>query len=246
MRGDKMFFYYVDWTYLILVFPAILFSLWASIKVNSTFNKYSKVKSAYGVTGARAARRMLDENGLQHVKIERIAGNLTDHFDPRDNVVRLSASTHDNTSPAAIGVAMHEVGHAIQHAEAYGPIKLRQAIIPVTNIGSKLAIPLIIIGTILSAFSAQSNLGMYCAITGVVLFAVCVFFQLVTLPVEFNASKRAVKALESTYMLKESEIPIVKKVLTAAAMTYVAALAVSLAQLLRFLMIISRMNNRRD
>ena len=241
-----MFFYYVDWTYLILVFPAILFSLWASLKVNSTFNKYSKVKSHYGITGARAARRLLDENGLSHVKIEKIGGNLTDHFDPRDNVIRLSASTYDNTSPAAIGVAMHEAGHAIQHAQNYAPIRIRQAIIPMTNIGSKLAIPLIIVGTILSAFSAQSNIGMYFAIAGVVLFGFCVFFQLVTLPVEFNASKRAVKALEGTYMLREDEIPIVKKVLTAAAMTYVAALAVSLAQLLRFLMIISRMNNRRD
>ncbi len=242
-----MFFYYVDWTYLILVFPAVLFSLWASLKVNSTFKKYEKVKSHYGITGARAARRLLDENGLQHVKIERIGGHLSDHFDPRDNTIRLSASTYDNTSPAAIGVAMHEAGHAIQHAEKYAPIKVRQAIIPITNIGSKLAIPLIIVGTILSAFgSVQTEVGMYFAIAGVVLFSFCVFFQLVTLPVEFNASKRAVKALENTYMLTDDEIPIVKKVLTAAAMTYVAALAVSLAQLLRLLTILARINNRRD
>ena len=242
-----MFFYYVDWTYLIILLPAILFSLWASLKVNSTFNQYSKVKSAYGVTGARAARRMLDENGLQHVKIERIGGNLTDHFDPRDNVIRLSASTYDNTSPAAIGVAMHEAGHAIQHAENYAPIRIRQAVIPMTNIGSRLAIPLVLVGTILSALgSVQSELGMYFALTGVILFSFCVFFQLVTLPVEFNASRRAVKALEGSYMLKQEEIPIVKKVLSAAAMTYVAALAVSLAQLLRLLMLLSRLNSRRD
>ena len=242
-----MFFYYVDWTYLILVFPAILFSLWASLKVNSTFKKYANVKSAYGITGARAARRLLDENGLQHVKIERISGNLTDHFDPRDNVIRLSSSTYDNTSPAAIGVAMHEAGHAIQYAENYAPIRVRQAVIPITNIGSRLAIPLVIVGTILSALgSVQSELGVYFALTGVILFSFCVFFQLVTLPVEFNASRRAVKALEGTYMLKEDEIPIVKKVLSAAAMTYVAALAVSLAQLLRLLMLLSRLNSRRD
>ena len=242
-----MFFYYIDWTYIILVFPAIIFSLWASLKVNSTFKKYSEVKSAYGITGARAARRLLDENGLQHVKIERIGGNLTDHFDPRDNVIRLSASTHDNTSPAAIGVAMHEAGHAIQHAENYAPIRIRQAVIPMTNIGSRLAIPLVIVGTILSALgSAQSELGMYFALTGVILFSFCVFFQLVTLPVEFDASRRAIKALKNTYMLKEEELPIVKKVLSAAAMTYVAALAVSLAQLLRLLMLLSRLNSRRD
>lgn len=242
-----MFFYYVDWTYLIILLPAILFSLWASLKVNSTFKKYANVKSAYGITGARAARRLLDENGLQHVKIERISGNLTDHFDPRDNVIRLSASTYDNTSPAAIGVAMHEAGHAIQYAENYAPIRVRQAVIPITNIGSRLAIPLVIVGTILSALgSVQSELGMYFALTGVILFSFCVFFQLVTLPVEFNASRRAVKALEGTYMLKEDEIPIVKKVLSAAAMTYVAALAVSLAQLLRLLMLLSRLNSRRD
>lgn len=241
-----MFFYYIDWTYIILVLPAVIFSIWASARVNSTFEKYSKVKSHYGISGARAARRMLDENGLSHVQIERIGGNLTDHYDPRANVIRLSASTYDNTSPAAIGVAMHEAGHAIQHAEKYAPIKVRQAIIPVTNIGSRLAIPLILVGTLLSAFgSVQSEVGMYFAIGGVVLFSFCVFFQLVTLPVEFNASKRAVKALENTYMLTDDEVPIVKKVLSAAAMTYVAALAVSLAQLLRLLMIVSRINGRR-
>ena len=235
-----MFFYYVDWTYIILVLPAMIFSIWASIKVNSTFDKYSKVKSAYGVTGARAARRLLDENGLQHVKIERISGKLTDHFDPRDNVIRLSASTHDNTSPAAIGVAMHEAGHAIQHAQQYAPIKLRQAIIPMTSIGSKLAIPLIIIGTILSAFSAQSELGMYCAIAGVVLFGFCVLFQLVTLPVEFNASRRALAVIEDTELLDSEETSKAKKVLSAAAMTYVASLFVSLANLLRFILLFGR------
>ncbi|MBQ8546563.1 MAG: zinc metallopeptidase [Clostridia bacterium] len=237
-----LFYFGFDWTYIIIVLPAIILSIWASARVNTTFEKYAKVKSHYGITGARAARRMLDENGLQHVKIERVGGKLTDHYDPRTNVIRLSASTHDNTSPAAIGVAMHEAGHALQYAQNYKPIKIRQAIIPVTNIGSRLAIPLILIGTLLSGLSGIYS---YFALAGVVLYSFCVLFQLATLPVEFNASKRAVKALENTYMLADDEIPIVKKVLSAAAMTYVAALAVSLAQLLRLFMLVTRTNRRR-
>lgn len=238
-----MFFYYgFDWTYIILVLPAVIFSIWASINVNSTFERYANVKSHYGITGAKAARRMLDENGLSHVKIERVGGKLTDHFDPRTNVIRLSQSTHDNSSPAAIGVAMHEAGHAIQYATNYKPIKFRQMIIPITNIGSRLAIPLVFIGTLLSFLGGIYS---YIALAGVVLYIFCVLFQLVTLPVEFNASKRAVKALENTYMLSEEEKPIVKKVLSAAALTYVAALAVSLTQLLRLLLIVSRTSGRR-
>ncbi len=238
-----MFIYYgFDWTYIILVLPAMIFSIWASINVNSTFEKYSKVKSHYGITGSMAARRLLDENGLSHVKIERVGGNLTDHFDPRTNVIRLSQSTYDNSSPAAIGVAMHEAGHAIQYATNYKPIKFRQAIIPITNFGSKLAIPLILIGTLLSFLGGIYS---YIALAGVVLYGFCVLFQLVTLPVEFNASTRAVKALENSYMLRDEEVPIVKKVLRAAAMTYVAALALSLAQLLRLLLIVSRTSGRR-
>ena len=238
-----MFFYYgFDWTYIILVLPAVIFSLWASVNVNSTFERYANLKSHYGITGAKAARRMLDENGLSHVKIERVGGKLTDHFDPRTNVIRLSQSTHDNSSPAAIGVAMHEAGHAIQYATNYKPIKFRQALIPVTNFGSKLAIPLILIGTLLSALGGIYS---YIALAGVALYGFCVLFQLVTLPVEFNASRRAEKALENTYMLSEEEKPIVKKVLSAAALTYVAALAVSLTQLLRLLLIVSRTSGRR-
>lgn len=238
-----MFIYYgFDWTYIIFVLPAVIFSIWASINVNTTFEKYSKVKSHYGITGAMAARRLLDENGLSHVKIERVGGNLTDHFDPRTNVIRLSQSTHDNSSPAAIGVAMHEAGHAIQYATNYKPIKFRQKLIPITNFGSKLAIPLVILGTLLSVLGGVYS---YIALAGVILYGFCVLFQLVTLPVEFNASRRAVKALENTYMLKDEEVPIVKKVLSAAALTYVAALAVSLTQLLRLLLIVSRANGRR-
>lgn len=238
-----MFFYYgIDWTYIILVLPAVIFSIWASVNVNSTFEKYSKMKSHYGITGAMAARRLLDENGLGHVKIERVGGNLTDHFDPRANVIRLSQSTYDNTSPAAIGVAMHEAGHAVQYATNYRPIKFRQILIPITNIGSRLAIPLILVGTFLSYVG---NYFSYIALAGVVLYGFCVLFQLVTLPVEFNASRRAVKALENTYMVTDEEKPIVKKVLSAAALTYVAALAVSLTQMLRLLLIVTRNSGRR-
>ena len=235
-------FFYIDWLYIVLVLPAVIFSIVASIGVKSTFEKYSKVSSRYGVTGARAARRMLDENGLGDVKIERVAGKLTDHYDPQTRVVRLSASTYDSTSPAAIGVATHEVGHAIQHAQNYFPIKVRQKIIPITNIGSRLSMPLIIIGIFLSSLGQiYANI----AYAGVILFSLCVFFQLVTLPVEFNASKRAIVALKDSYILTEKEIPIAKKVLSAAAMTYVAALAVSLTQFLRLLLLVGRLNRRR-
>lgn len=235
-------YFYVDWLWIVLVLPAVIFSIIASAGVNSTFKKYSKVKSHFGLTGYMAARRMLNENGLSDIKIERVAGELTDHFDPRARVIRLSSSTYDSDSPAAIGVATHEVGHAIQYAQNYFPIKVRQAIIPITNIGSKLAIPLILIGILLSAFG---EIYAFIAYFGVALYSLCVIFQLVTLPVEFNASKRAISALESSFMLTESELPMAKKVLRAAAMTYVAALAVSLAQLLRLLSIVSRSNRRR-
>lgn len=235
-------YFYVDWLWIVLVLPAVIFSIIASAGVNSTFKKYSKVKSHFGLTGYMAARRMLNENGLSDIKIERVAGELTDHFDPRARVIRLSSSTYDSDSPAAIGVATHEVGHAIQYAQNYFPIKVRQAIIPIINIGSKLAIPLILIGILLSAFG---EIYAFIAYFGVALYSLCVIFQLVTLPVEFNASKRAISALESSFMLTESELPMAKKVLRAAAMTYVAALAVSLAQLLRLLSIVSRSNRRR-
>lgn len=235
-------YFYVDWLWIALVLPAVIFSIIASASVSSTFKKYSQVKSHFGLTGYMAARRMLNENGLSDVKIERVAGELTDHYDPKARVIRLSASTYDSQSPAAIGVATHEVGHAIQHAQNYFPIKVRQAIIPITNIGSKLAVPLILIGILLSAFG---EIYAFIAYFGVALYSLCVIFQLVTLPVEFNASKRALSALGSSFMLTEKELPMAKKVLRAAAMTYVAALAVSLAQLLRLLSIVSRSNRRR-
>ena len=227
-----MLFMPFDYLYLILVLPALLFSMWAQYKVTSSFGKYSKQRTQNGLTGAAAAREVLQRAGVSGVRIERISGNLTDHFDPRENVIRLSDSVHDVSSVAAVGVAAHEAGHAIQYAEHYYPMKVRALIIPVTNLGSKLAVPLIIIGLLLE-FSGLINLG-------ILLFGTIVMFQLVTLPVEFNASRRAVNILSDSRLLAANEVPASKKVLTAAALTYVGALAVSLAQLLRFVLIAAR------
>lgn len=233
--------FYIDYTYIILVLPAVIFSLWASARVNSTFKKYSKEHNMRGITGAQAARSVLDANGLHNVAIEKISGDLTDHYDPKSNVIRLSDSVYDSTSTAAIGVACHEAGHAVQHAENYAPVKLRTAIVPITNIGSKLSMPLIILGIVLSSFG---NIFIQIAYLGIICFCACVFFQLVTLPTEFNASSRALKAIESSHLLNDSEQRAAKKVLSAAAMTYVAALAVSIMQLLRLVLLVS--GRRRD
>ena len=235
-------FFYLDWTYIILVLPAVILSIWASARVNSTFNKYSRVSNMAGLTGAEVARRILYENGLYDVRIEMTHGHLSDHYDPRTNVVRLSESTYNNTSSAAIGVAAHEVGHAIQHATNYAPLKMRNAIIPITNIGSKLSIPLILIGILLSAFG---SIFAYVAYAGVACFSLCAIFQLLTLPTEFNASKRALKAIEDGGFLTDEETVGAKRVLSAAAMTYVAALAVTVAQLLRLILLVSSLNGNR-
>ncbi len=234
---------YLDWTYLVLVLPAVLFSLWASAKVNLTFRKYSKIRANCGMTGADAARMILNANGLQDVGIEPIGGQLTDHYDPKARVVRLSESVYGQSSVAAIGVAAHECGHAVQHATEYLPIKIRSAIIPVTNLGSKLSVPLILLGIVLCAVS---EMFLYVAYVGVACFGLCVLFQLVTLPTEFNASRRALRILNDCGRLSSEEIRGSRKVLSAAAMTYVAALAVSLMQLLRLLLIVSGRSNRRD
>ena len=224
--------YGLDMTYLVLVLPCILLSLWASSNVKSTFNRYSRQYSQRRLTGAEAAQRVLMANGVQGVRIERVSGNLTDHFDPKTNVIRLSDNVYGNTSTAAIGVACHEAGHAVQYAESYGPIKLRAAIIPITNFGSRIAMPLILMGILFSAsgmFSdALVNLGIAC-------FGFSLVFQLVTLPVEFNASRRAMQTIESAGLLTEEEQRGAKKTLKAAALTYVAATAVALAQLLRLI-----------
>ena len=234
-----MWFFY-DYWYIVLVMPAVLFSLWASLKVNSTFKKYSTVRSSRGITGAEAARRVLDANGLYSVKIDRVRGDLTDHYNPKNNTIYLSDTVYDNPSAAAIGVAAHEAGHAVQHAVGYVPIKIRSAIIPATRFGSVIAIPLILLGLL---FEASGML--YLAYLGVACFGLSTIFQLVTLPTEFNASRRALEAIENNGILARDEIKDARKVLSAAAMTYVAALAVSLMQLLRLLLIVSGNNRKR-
>ncbi len=226
------YYYGFDITYLVLVLPCILLALWASANVNNTFKRYNKVLSARRITGADAARRVLQANGISGVRVERVSGNLTDHFDPKANVIRLSDSVFDSPSVAAIGVACHEAGHAVQYAENYAPIKLRSAIIPITNIGSKLAMPLILLGLL---FSAGNSYTLVYA--GIACFSLSLVFQLVTLPVEFNASRRAMNAMDSSGLLSGEELRGARKTLTAAAMTYVAATAVALAQLLRLLIL---------
>ena len=231
-------YYYFDWTYVVLVLPCVLLSLWASANVNSTFRKYSQQYSSRRLTGAEAAQRVLSANGVYGVRIERISGNLTDHYDPRTNVIRLSDSVYDNTSTAAIGVACHEAGHAVQYAVGYGPVKLRSAIVKTTQFSSQASFIILMLGLVLYS---QPIL-----LLGIVLFGVVAFFQLVTLPVEFNASHRALETLEGEHILEDEEMAGARKVLRAAALTYVAALLSSLLQLLRYVLIfLNRSGNRR-
>lgn len=227
-------YYYFDWTYLVLVLPCVLIAMWASSNVNTTFQRYAKQLSIRRITGAQAAQRVLTANGIGNVKIERVSGKLTDHYDPKANVIRLSDSVYDSTSTAAIGVACHEAGHAVQYAQDYAPIKLRAAIVPATNLGSKLAMPLILLGLLLSFAGFYSYTLVY---LGIACFGLSLVFQLVTLPVEFNASNRALRAIEEGNILTEEELLGAKKTLKAAALTYVAATAVALAQLLRLLVL---------
>lgn len=238
-----MFFglFWGDWTILVLL-PAMIFAIYAQAKVKSTFAKYDKVRNSTGLSGAEAARRILDRNGLYDVRIEKIKGQLTDHYDPKDNVIRLSESTYDSTSVAAVGVAAHETGHAIQHATGYFPIKIRMAIVPVTRVGSMLAMPIFLVGIIMASMSYYGDIFMF---LGILLFSLSTVFQLVTLPVEFNASNRALRTLEENGIMYGEDIGGAKKVLSAAAMTYVAALASSLASLLRLLLIASSASGRR-
>lgn len=221
-----------DPLYLYLVLPTMLLAMLAQMRVSSSFKKYSKDRTRRGITGAEAARQILRSAGINDVKIERAQGHLSDHFDPRANVIRLSESVHDKQTIAAIGVAAHEAGHAIQYATHYAPIKLRMAILPATSFGSKLAMPLVLIGLIFE-MTGLINIG-------ILLFGAVVVFQLLTLPVEFNASRRAIAAVREIGLLAEDELPGAKRVLSAAALTYVGALAVSLAQLLRLMMIANR------
>ena len=225
---------YYDMLYIL---PALILTLIASMAVKTTYARYAKVHSASGITASAAARRILDANGLSHIRIESIAGNLTDHFDPQAGVIRLSDTVRDSTSIAAIGVAAHECGHAIQYAKQYAPIRIRAAIIPATSISSRLAVPLVLIGSVLS-FYARGMLAL--AYAGIILFGICVLLQLITLPVEFNASRRARQVMASEGILSEREIAGAGKVLNAAAMTYVAALATSVLQLIRLIGITRR------
>ena len=234
-----MFF---DVTYLILVMPAVLFALWASARVKTTFRKYSSVSTRRNLSGAQAARTLLDSNGLQHIRLECIDGELSDHFDPKNQVIRLSREVYNGTSAASIGVATHEVGHAIQHQVGYFPIKIRSAIIPLTNIGSRMAMPLILLGLLFLNYNPNLIALSY---AGIACFGLSTLFQLVTLPTEFNASRRALRSMEECAFLYDDELDDAKKVLSAAALTYVAALAVSLMQLFRLLILVSG-RRRRD
>lgn len=230
--GYYGFYYGLDWTYILVIIGAI-FSIAASAKVNSTFNKYKRIRSTSGMTGAEAAERILHQNGIYDVGIEHIGGNLTDHYDPRSKMLRLSDATYSSTSVAAIGVAAHECGHAIQHKEEYGPLKLRTAIVPAANIGSRLGIPIILLGILLGGNYLLVQIGIW-------VFSLAVLFQIVTLPVEFNASKRALAMVEQYGILGSNEVEHTKKVLSAAAMTYVAAAAASILQLLRLVLLFGR------
>ena len=236
-------YYYFDWTYLVLVLPCVIIAMWASANVNSTFNRYSKQYSIRRITGAQAAQRVLSANGVSGVRIARVGGNLTAHYAPKTNVIRLSDSVYDSTSTAAIGVACHEAGHAVQYAQNYAPIKLRAAIIPLTNFGSKLAMPLILLGIVCTFLGEFSTVLVY---LGIAAFGLSFVFQLITLPVEFNASRRAIRAIEEGNILTAEEQFGAKKTLQAAAMTYVAATATALAQLLRLIVIFGGGRRRRD
>lgn len=227
---------YWDQTIIILI-PALIFSLIAQLMVKGAFSKYSGVRNSRGYTGADAARAILDRNGLSYIRIEHINGELTDHYDPSANVIRLSDSVYNNDSVAAVGVAAHEAGHAVQYAEGYGPIKVRSAIIPITQFDSNLSTPLVIFGIIFS-----SNVLIT---AGILLFCTVVLFQAITLPVEFNASGRALKVLREEHFLDDDEMKGAKSVLTAAALTYVAAMFSALASLARLLLIRNRNNSRR-
>lgn len=231
--GDYFSYYYLsNYYYFILVVPVLILSMIASAKVNSSFKKYSRVFSSRNLTGAQAAFEVLRYYGISNVQIERVSGNLTDHYDPRTNIIRLSDNVYNSTSVAAIGVACHEAGHAAQYAQNYAPIKIRSIILPAANLGSKAGIPLAILGFLLN-FEVL-------AVAGIIFFSFAVVFQLVTLPVEFNASKRALNVISDADILSVEEKKGARKVLTAAAMTYVAALAVSIANLLRIILMFNR------
>ena len=231
------FFYYYDPTYILVLIGAVL-SLWASATVKSTYNKYSRVYSYSGLTGAQAAAQILRQAGIYDVRIEHVSGNLTDHYDPKARVLRLSDSAYGSNSVAAIGVAAHECGHAIQDQEDYVPLRFRSAFVPVANLGTQVAFPILLLGVFLGSSHFLIQVGLLCFFFGVL-------FQLITLPVEFNASGRAVRILRETGMMSDDELSKTKKVLSAAAMTYVAAAAASILSMLRLIILFGG-NRRRD
>ena len=231
------FFYYYDPTYILVLIGAVL-SLWASATVKSTYNKYSRVYSYSGLTGAQAAAQILRQAGIYDVRIEHVSGNLTDHYDPKARVLRLSDSVYGSNSVAAIGVAAHECGHAIQDQEDYVPLRFRSAFVPVANLGTQVAFPILLLGVFLGSSHFLIQVGLLCFFFGVL-------FQLITLPVEFNASGRAVRILRETGMMSDDELSKTKKVLSAAAMTYVAAAAASILSMLRLIILFGG-NRRRD
>lgn len=239
-----MFGFYFDPTYILVLIGAVL-CIWASSRVNSTYSKYARVRARSGMTGAQAAQRILQMSGVHDVQIQHIAGNLTDHYDPSGKVLRLSDSVYGSASVAAIGVAAHECGHALQHREGYFPLKFRSALVPAANIGSKLGLPLVILGLILGiGFDLPGGGYFSLAQIGIWVFSLAVLFQVVTLPVEFDASKRALKLLESCGIMGSDEVAGSRRVLGAAALTYVAAAASSILQLLR--LVILSGGRRRD
>ncbi len=229
-------YFYFDYYYILLVVPVIILSLIIQARLKSTYSKFSRINNVRGLTGAQAAQMVLNYYGIYDVRIERVGGKLSDHYDPTQNVIRLSEGVFDKATIAAVGVACHEAGHAAQHAQSYVPIKLRNFILPVCNIGSKLSMPLLIAGVI---FSFEPLIWV-----GIGFFAFVAVFQFITLPVEFNASTRALKVIESNGLLTFEEKNGAAKVLKMAAMTYVAALATSIAQLLRLILLFGRRNNR--
>lgn len=235
-------FFYFDPTF-ILVFIGLAITVVASINVKTTFSKYSSLMTSRGITGAMAAQSVLRSGGVHDVTINRIAGELTDHFNPQTNTISLSENVHDSRSAAAIGVAAHEAGHALQYAQGYGPIKIRTAIIPVCNLTSSFATPLFIIGLLLTSYIPEGTIGTTLMYSGILAFSVAVLFQLITLPVEFNASRRAMAALTASGSFNSTELDAARKVLRAAALTYVAGLAASLLQVLRLVIIAGNRRN---
>lgn len=235
------YLYGFDWTYLVLIVPCFIISIICQIKVKSAYGKYAKIPNSRRMTGAQAAEWVLRQNNVSGVRIEHVGGSLTDHFDPRTNVIRLSDGVYDSASVAAVGIAAHEAGHAVQHAQNYLPNKIRSVIVPIANIGSKVSWILFILG-FLFAFRFDSPIGSVLLYIGIFLFSFSVIFTLVTLPVEFNASSRALKCIRETNLLTTEEYGGVKSVLSAAAMTYVASALTAMAQLLRLLLLARRRN----